>query len=152
MVVDYQPTWLLNFIFHALIFYVHGDFYIYVEFTQLHYNKKCVLLYVTGLLRYNQNVQPYSWNGHQNVVKDRGLIKLFGMLLQKFHVGLWSKTPMQNLMPLLEYLLPKDMIYKISFIFGREYCEGNSELISKTICINICKSILNVNWRTTIIH
>jgi hypothetical protein len=94
------------------------------DIAQPHPTKKCVVLCVAGLLCYiNPNVRPDRWNPHRNVVKRPGLKKLFGMLFERFHVGLWSRMQSRDLIPLLNFLLPGDVISKISFIFGREYCE-----------------------------
>jgi len=47
--------------------------------------------------------------------------------LQRFHVGIWSKMPIQELRPIFLYLFPQNIILKVSFIFGREYCVNNEK-------------------------
>jgi hypothetical protein len=120
------------------------------EFAQPHAVKKCIVLCVTGLLCFiNPNVQPDHWNAHQNVVRRPGLQKLFQMLFDRFHVGLWSKMPMKDLKPLLAFILPKGVLDRLSFVFGREYCERSDNfpycykllrtLFSKRRSRDVCK-------------
>ena len=71
------------------------------------------------------------------------------MLFQRFHVGLWSKSPLRDLKPLLEFLLPEDAIRRITFIFGRGYSVNFenfrccykvlSILYSKCLFSSVCK-------------
>ena len=93
-------------------------------FVQPHAVKKCIVLCVSGLLCYiNPNVMPDRSNTHRNVVKKPGVRKLFTMLFERFHVGLWSKMPMRDLKLLLNFILPEGVLDRLSFVFGREYCE-----------------------------
>lgn len=88
-----------------------------------HFFKKCVVLCVAGLLCYiDTNIKVDKGDPFRNVVKRPGLRGLFTTLFEKFHVGIWSKMPMQELRPLIAHLLPKDVVEKLAFIYGREYC------------------------------
>jgi len=71
------------------------------------------------------------------------------MLLKQFHVGLWSKTPIWDMLSSSRYLLLKDIEHIISSTFGREYCKGSANfplcykvlmpLYSKRHSRDICK-------------
>jgi len=68
----------------------------YADLDQPHPIKKCVVLCVTGLLCYiDPSFQLHHWNAHRNVIKHPGLLKLFRMLLDRFHVGLFA-TPISR--------------------------------------------------------
>jgi len=101
------------------------------KFTQPYATEKCVVFCITGLLCYiNRYVQPHHWNAHWNVVKYPSPMKLFGILLLRFYVGLWSRMPMlKDLMPLLENLFLTNVRHIILFIFSREYCEGSGNFL-----------------------
>ena len=120
------------------------------DFAQPHAVKKCIVLCVTGFLCFiNPNVLPDRWNAHRNVVRRPSLRKLFGMLLERFHVGLWSKMPIQDLKLLLSFILPEGVVDRLSFVFGREYCERSENfpwcykvlntLYSKRHSRDVCK-------------
>ena len=79
------------------------------------------MLCVTGLLcHFDSEVATTRSNPFGNVVKRPGVKKLFDMLLPKFHVGLWSKLPRQQLKPLLAHLLPETIVQRVSFVYSRE--------------------------------
>ena len=86
--------------------------------------KKCVVLCVRGLLCYvDPSLGPTSPDApFRNIVHRPGLSKLFSMLLDKFHVGLWSSMTKLKLLPLLRLILPPNVMKTLSFIFSREDC------------------------------
>jgi len=89
--IYYHLIRVFTSIFHVLYFYIHEYFHMDAGFAQSHPTTKCDVLCVTGLLCFiNPNVQPDRWNAHRNVVKRSDLKKLFRMLFERFHVGLWS--------------------------------------------------------------
>lgn len=58
----------------------------------------------------------------RNIVHRPGLTKLFAMLLDRFHVGLWSSMTKSKLFPLLRHMLQAGVMQSPSFIFSREDC------------------------------
>ena len=86
--------------------------------------KKCVVLCVRGLLCYvDPSLGPTSPDApFRNIVHRPGLSKLFSMLLDRFHVGLWSSMTKLKLFPLLRHILPPNVMKTLSFIFSREDC------------------------------
>ena len=58
----------------------------------------------------------------QNIVQCLGLPKLFAMLLDKFHIRLWSFMTKLKLFPLLRHILLAAVMKILSFIFSREDC------------------------------
>ena len=86
--------------------------------------KKCVVLCVRGLLYFmDPSLGPSSSNApFQNIVLCLGVPKLFAMLLDKFHVGLWSSMTKLKLFPLLRHILSPAVMKTLSFIFSREGC------------------------------
>ena len=85
--------------------------------------KKCVVLCVTGLLCFlDTSIQVDKWDPHKNVIRRPGLTGMFVNLFEKFHVGLWSILPIEQLRPLLAHLLPLHILEKLAFVYGREYC------------------------------
>ena len=89
-----------------------------------HPAKKCVVLCVKGLLCYvDPSLGPTSSDApFRNIVQRPGLSKLFAMLLDRFHVGLWSCMTKLKLFPLLRHILPLDVMKSLPFIFTREDC------------------------------
>jgi hypothetical protein len=95
---------------------------------QPHSFKKCVVLCVMGLLCYlDMKIEVDKWDPHRNVIKRLGLVPLFSTLFEKFHVGIWSKMPMEQLRPLLAHLLPKHVLEKIAFVYSREHCRDSQK-------------------------
>ena len=86
--------------------------------------KKCVVLCVRGLLCHvDLSVGPVSPNApYQNVVQRPGVTKLFMMLLQKFHIGLYSSMTELKLIPLLWYIFPAAFMKRLYFIFSKKDC------------------------------
>ena len=86
--------------------------------------KKCVVLCVRELLCYvDPSLGPTSPNvPFRNIVQRPDLSKLFAMLLDRFHVGLWSSMTKLKLFPLLRHILPPNVMKTLSFIFSREDC------------------------------
>ena len=86
--------------------------------------KKCVVLCVRGLLCHvdpsipsNSSTAPF-----QNIVQCPDVTKLFMMLLEKFHIGIWSSMTELKLIPLLPHILPPDVMKHLSFILARKDC------------------------------
>ena len=86
--------------------------------------KKCMVLCIRGLLYYvDPSLGPTSPDTpFRNIVHRPGLSKLFSMLLDRFHVGLWSSMTKLKLLPLLRHILPPNVMKTLSFIFSREDC------------------------------
>ena len=86
--------------------------------------KKCVVLCIRGLLCYvDPSLGPTSPDApFRNIVQRPGLLKLFSMLLDRFHVGLWSSMTKLKLFPLLRHILLLNVMKTLSFIFSREDC------------------------------
>ena len=84
--------------------------------------KKCVVLCVKGLLCFvDPSLGPSSPDApFRNIFQCPGLPKLFAMLLDKFHVGLWSSMTKLKLFPLLRHILPPTIMKTLLFIFSRE--------------------------------
>ena len=84
--------------------------------------KKYVVLCVRGLLCYvDPSLGLTSRDApFRNIVHRPGLSKLFSMLLDRFHVGLWSSMTKLKLLPLLRLILPPNVMTTVSFIFSRE--------------------------------
>ena len=87
-------------------------------------DKKCIVLCVRGLLCYvDPSVSPIFPDAtFRNIVQCPGVTKLFMMLLEKFHIGLWSSMTELKLIPLLRHILPVAIMKHLSFIFSREDC------------------------------
>ena len=60
----------------------------------------------------------------QNIVQRPDVMKLFMMILEKFHIGLWSSTTELKLISLLRHILPAAIMKRESFIFFREDCHN----------------------------
>ena len=86
--------------------------------------KKCVVLCVRGLLCFvDPSLGPSSPDAlFRNIVLRSGVPKLFAMLLDKFHIGLWSSMTKLKLFPLLRHILPLAVMKTLSFIFSRKDC------------------------------
>ena len=86
-----------------------------------HLIKKCVVLYVRGLLYFvDPSLGPSSPDAlFQNIALHPGVPKLFAMLLDKFHVGLWSSMTKLKLFPLLRHIFPPVVMKTLSFVFSR---------------------------------
>jgi hypothetical protein len=98
-------------------------------YLQPHPISNCLVLYVKGLLYYEnpKDVWNTPRNPYGNIVCHIGMKKLFTMLLKQFHVELRSSMPTKKLTLLLQYILPK-LVYEImSFIFSREVCQVYKE-------------------------
>ena len=102
--------------------------------------KKCVVFYVRGLLCFvDPSLGPSSPDApFRNIVQCPGLPKLFAMLLDKFHVGLWSSMTKLKLFPLLRHILPPTIMKTFSFIFSREDCRDFKNYVS---CYKICDTL-----------
>ena len=99
--------------------------------------KKCVVLYVRGLICFvDLSFGPTSLDApFRNIVQHPGVSKLFTMLLDKFHVGLWSSMTNLKLFPLLQHILSAVVMKTLSFIFSREDCHDFKNYPS---CYKIC--------------
>ena len=102
--------------------------------------KKCVVLCVRGLLCFVDPSLGLSspdapfWN----IVPCPGVPKLFAMLLDKFHVGLWSSMMKLKLFPLLRHILPPAVMKTLSFIFSRKDCRYFKNYPS---CYKMCDTL-----------
>ena len=74
----------------------------------------------------------------RNIVQRPGVPKLFTMVLDKFHVGLWSSMTKSKLFPLLRHILPPVVMKTLSFIFSRENCRDFKNYSS---CYKICDTL-----------
>ena len=99
--------------------------------------KKCMVLCVRGLLCFvDPSLGPSSPDASfRNIVLRPGVPKLFAMLLDKFHVGLWSSMTKLKLSPLLRHILPPAVMKTLSFIFSREDCRDFKNYSSCTKCV-----------------
>ena len=91
----------------------------------------------TGLLCFvDPSLGPTSPNApFRNIFWRHGVPKLFTMLLEKFHVGLWSSMTKLKLFPLLRYILPKAVMKRLSFIFSKgDYRDFKSYLLCYKMC------------------
>ena len=91
-------------------------------YTTPHLVKKCIVLCVRGLLFHvDPSVGPISpdtpfWN----IVQRPDVTKLFMMLLEKFHIRLWSSMTELKLIPLLWHIPLGAVMKRLSFIFSRK--------------------------------
>ena len=94
--------------------------------------KKCIVLCVKGLLCHvDPSVGPVSPDApFWNIVQRPSVTKLFMMLLQKFHIGLWSSMTELKLIPLLWHILPTTFMKCLSFIFFKEDCHDYKKYLS----------------------
>ena len=99
-------------------------FYFQYMYAPPHLVKKCVVLCIRGLLcQMDPSIGPMSLDApYWNIVQRPGVTKFFMMLLQKFHIGLWSSMTELKLIPLLQHILPVAIMKRLSFIFSREDC------------------------------
>ena len=86
--------------------------------------KKYMVLCIKGLLCFKDpSFGPTSPDiPFRNIVQRPGVPKLFTMLLDKFHVGLWSSMTKLKLFPLLQHILLATIMKTLSFNFSREDC------------------------------
>ena len=102
--------------------------------------KKCVVLSVRRLLYFvDPSLGPSSPDApFRNIVQRPGVPKLFAMLLDKFHVGLWSSMTKLKLFPLLRHSLPLTVMKTLSFIFSKEDCCDFKNYLS---CYKLCDTL-----------
>ena len=102
--------------------------------------KKCVVLCVRGLLCFvDPSLDPSSPDApFRNIVLHPGVPKLFAMLLDKFHVGLWSSMTKLKLFPLLRHILPPAVMKTLSFIFSRKDCR---DFKNYQLCCKMCDTL-----------
>ena len=74
----------------------------------------------------------------ENNVQRIGLPKFFTMLLDKFHVELWSFMTKLKLFPLLRHILPSTVMKTLSFILSREDCHDFKNYPS---CYKMCDTL-----------
>ena len=69
------------------------------------------------------SVDPISPDApFRNIVQHPSVMKFFTMLLEKFHIGLWSSMTELKLISLLRHILPAAIMKRLSFIFSWEDC------------------------------
>ena len=74
----------------------------------------------------------------RNIVQRPGLLKLFTMLLDKFHIELWSFMTKLKLFPLLRHILPLAVMKTLSFIFSKEDYRDFKNYLS---CYKMCDTL-----------
>ena len=107
----------------SLFLYFQGSaFQFQCMYAPPHLVMKCVVICVRGLLcLVDPSFGPSSPNApFRNIVQCPDVPKLFAMLLDKFHVGLWSSMTKLKLFPLLRHILPPAVMKTLLFIFSRE--------------------------------
>ena len=77
----------------------------------------------------------------RNIVQRPGVPKLFTMLLDKFHIGLWSFMTKLKLFPLLRHILLSTFMKTFSFIFSREDC---SDFKNYPSCCKMCNTLFRM--------
>ena len=84
--------------------------------------KKCVVLCVRGLLCHVYPSVPSNSSDapFQNIVQRPDVTKVFMMLLEKFHIGIWSSMTELKLIPLLRHILLPAIMKRLSFILARK--------------------------------
>ena len=99
--------------------------------------KKCVVLCVRGLLCFvDPSLGPSSPDApFRNIVLRPSVPKLFAMLLDKFHIGLWSSMTKLKLFPLLRHILPPAVMKTLSFIFSRKTAMISRTTLPVTKCV-----------------
>ena len=106
-----------------------------------HLVKKCVVLYVKGLLCFvDPSLGPTSPDApFRNILQRPGVPTLFAMLLDKFHVRLWSSMTKLKLFPLLRHILLPAVMKTLLFIFSREDCR---DFKNYPLCYKMCDTLL----------
>ena len=67
--------------------------------------------------------KPNSSNVTYNYICRPGIVKLFSKLLEsKFAIGISLALPRRKPIPLLEYLVPKELYQRLSLVWGRDMC------------------------------
>ena len=124
--------------------------------------KKCVVLCVRGLLCHvDPSIGPNSPDApFRNIFQRPGVTKLFMMLLEKFHIGLWSSMTELKLIPLLWHILPTAAMKCLSFIFSREDCHDYKKypsyhkmydtLLRKTASRGYVRRIKSFSWMSAL--
>ena len=122
----------------SLFLHVQGSaFQFQCMYAPPHPIKKCVVLWVRGLLCYvDPSLGPTSPDApFRNIVQRPGVSKLFTILLDRFHVGLWSSMTKLKMFPFLQHILPPDVIKTLSFIFSKEDCR---DFKNYPVCYKTC--------------
>ena len=145
--------------YHQLKDYVQGSiFQFHYMYALPHPVKKCIVLYVRGLLYFvNPNLGPSSPDApFWNIFHCLGVTKLFVMLLEKFHIRLLSSMTKSKLFPLLQHIFVDNVIESLSFIFSKEdyqdfknylYCYKMCDiLLMKTISRALCAKDQILSW------
>ena len=74
----------------------------------------------------------------RKIVQCPGLPKLFAMLLDKFHIGLWSSMMKLKLFLLLRHILPPAVMKTLSFIFSKE---DYRDFKNYSLCYKMCDTL-----------
>ena len=143
-----QQIWVVGVVWNVLwttccsyvssfLYFQGSAFQFQCMYAPLHPVKKCVVLCVRGLLCF---VDPSLGTSSpdapfRNIVQHLGVPKLFAMLLDKFHVRLWSSITKLQLFPLLRHILPPAVMKTLLFIFSREDCHDFKNYPS---CYKMC--------------
>lgn len=82
-----------------------------------------IILSVNGLLCFEQYDGSTPPPLDVSKIKRRpGILEFFQILLQYFHVGIWSSMERGRLAKVLEYLLPTKVRTNLLCVYGREEC------------------------------
>lgn len=102
--------------------------------------KKCVIFSVRGLLCFEdpRSIPSSPDAPFRNIVQRPRVKKLFAVLFEKFHVGLWSSLTRSMLFPLLRHILPVGIMESLSFIFSREACR---DFAKYPWCYKMCDTL-----------
>ena len=105
-----------------------------------HPDKKCIVFSMIGVLCCEDPTKkPNSTDVTYNYIHRHGIIKLFLELLEsKFAIGIWSALPCRKLIPLLEYLVLKELNQRLSFVWDRDMC-GSPK--NDTLCFKPLKTL-----------
>ena len=121
-------------VYMCLLFHlVQGSaFHFQCMYAPPHSVKKCVVLCVRGLLCHVDPSFPSNSSDapFQNIVQCPSVTKLFMMLLEKFHIGIWSSMTELKLIPLLQHILPPAVMKRLSFILARKDCHDYKKNLS----------------------
>ena len=113
-----------------------------------HLVKKCVVLCIKGSLYFvDPSLGPTFPNApFRNIVQRPGVPKLFTMLLDKFHIRLWSSLTKLKLFPLLQHIFPAAVMKTLSFIFSRENCHDFKNYPRVKKCVTPSSESLPLKW------
>ena len=96
-----------------------------------------IILLVNGVLCFEQYDQSTPPCLDLSKIKRRpDILEFFQILLQHFHVGIWSSMQPGRLAKVLEYLLPEKVWTKLLFIYGRQKCRWAEYYLNCYKCVD----------------